>query len=284
MFFKLSDLMDEAFNIVLVGTGGQGVIVSSSILGWAALKMDNTNKVRSAETHGMAQRGGTVIVHLRFGPAVESPLVKINDADAMLSFEIVEAIRYLDFLKKDGILLINDEIVIPPILFRGQHATVNPDFCIGCGNCRINCAVNTYYQHPKAFAIINTPASTVLNGRCEILAGCTGCQRCMEICSRNAIQIIKEISYPGYIEIENKIKAVSKKGFIIPASKVAAELGDVRMANIVMIGALLGFKNVPLDLEVVKEALKIILNPKIIALNLKALEAGKELIKEYIKD
>ncbi|MFX1298068.1 MAG: 2-oxoacid:acceptor oxidoreductase family protein, partial [Promethearchaeota archaeon] len=141
--------MDKDFNIVLVGTGGQGVISASNILGWAALKMDGDNKVRTAETHGMAQRGGTVIVHLRFGRYVESPLVKIRNADVILSLELVEAVRYLNYLKKDGILLVNDDIIIPPILFQGQHMIVDPEVCVGCGNCRINCLVNTYYQDPK---------------------------------------------------------------------------------------------------------------------------------------
>jgi len=90
------------FNIVLVGTGGQGVILSSNILGWTAIKSDPRNKVRTAETHGMAQRGGTVIVHLRFGHNVESPLVKTRSADVMLAFELAEAVRYLDFLNPMG--------------------------------------------------------------------------------------------------------------------------------------------------------------------------------------
>ena len=276
--------MNESFNIVLVGTGGQGVILSSSILGMAALKTNPINKVRTAETHGMAQRGGTVIVHLRFGPNVESPLVKTNTADAILSFELAETIRYLEYLKKpNGILLANDEMIMPPVLFRGQHVNINSDSCIGCGNCRINCCVNANYRNPKNCVVISSPASQILNGRCEVLSGCTGCMRCIGICSQNAIQLVKEISYPLYSDIENQIKIVSTNGFIIPASKKAVELGDIRMTNIIMVGALLGFEQVPLKLEQVREAIRSTLNPKVVDKNLKALEIGQELIKNLKK-
>ncbi len=275
--------MNENFNIVLVGTGGQGVILSSNILGWAALKTSQKNKVRTAETHGMAQRGGTVIVHLRFGPTVESPMVKKKSADSILSFELVEAVRYSDFLKPDGILLVNDEVILPPVMFRGQHASINRDFCIGCGNCRTNCLINTYYRDPKSLAVINSPASRITNGVCEILSGCTGCSACIEICCRNAIQIEKEITYPCYLEIENKLKAISKNSFIIPASRTAMEMGEIRMTNVIMIGALLEFKDVPLEPSAIKEAMKQLLGPKIIDPNLKALEAGQGLMKKILK-
>jgi Pyruvate/2-oxoacid:ferredoxin oxidoreductase gamma subunit len=278
------DWMGADFNIVLVGTGGQGVILSSNILGQTALKSDPSNKVRTAETHGMAQRGGTVIVHLRFGPYVESPLVKINSADALLSFELIEAIRYKDYIKPNGILLVNDEIIIPPILFRGQHMEINPNVCVGCGNCRINCVINNYSQNPDSSIILNSPASRILNGTCEILSGCTACEACLEICRRNAIQVIKEITYPPHAEIMQAIKALTNNGFVIPASKIARELGDIRMSNTVMIGALFGFENVPLEFERVQEVISNILPPKVVNMNLKALEAGQKLITGFLKN
>ncbi len=277
---KYDDTMDKDYNIVLVGTGGQGVILASTILGWAALHLNEKTKVRTAETHGMAQRGGTVIVHLRFGPNVESPLVKTHSADVILSFELVEAIRYMNYLKPDGIMLVNNEIIIPPVLFRGQHVSVDPAVCIGCGNCRMNCYINTYYQDMDTLAIVSAPSSRIVNGKCEILPGCTGCVRCVEICNQNAIQLIKEISYPLYSEIEQTIKSASKNSYIIPASTIARELGDIRMTNIVMIGALLGFTNVPLKPELIKEAIHQILRPNVVEQNLKALETGQKLIQK----
>jgi len=267
------------FNIVLVGTGGQGVILSSNILGWTAIKSDPTNKVRTAETHGMAQRGGTVIVHLRFGPAVESPLVKMRSADVLLAFELVEAIRYLNFLKPNGILLVSDEIIIPPVCYRGQHARVNPKACIGCGNCRINCNINTYFQNTQSFAVINSPASHIVNGACEILPGCTGCMTCVEICRRSAIDVIKDIIYPPVTDIADAFKAITTQGFILPVSRIAQELGDIRMLNTVMIGALFGFQDVPLKFEIVKDVIHELLPPKVVELNLKALHAGRLYVK-----
>lgn len=275
--------MSTEFNIVLVGTGGQGVILSSNILGWTAIKSDQTNKVRTAETHGMAQRGGTVIVHLRFGHDVESPLVKTRSADVMLAFEMAEAVRYLDFLKPNGILLVSDEILIPPICYRGQHARVNPKDCIGCGNCRINCNINTYFQDSPSFAVINFPASHIVNGACEILSGCTGCMTCVEICRRNAIDIIKEISYPPTTDIANAFKTITNQAFILPVSRIAQELGDIRMLNTVMIGALFGFPNIPLKFEIVKDVIHELLPMKVVALNMKALDAGRQYVEGLLQ-
>jgi Pyruvate/2-oxoacid:ferredoxin oxidoreductase gamma subunit len=275
--------MPEDFNIVLVGTGGQGVVMASNILGWAALKANKNNKVRSAETHGMAQRGGTVIVHLRIGADIESPLVKTNSADAILSLELVETVRYVDYLKPDGILLVNNEIIIPPVLFRGQHVEADPELCIGCGNCRINCLVNNYYQDEEILAVIKSPSCHIVNGCREVLPGCTGCMRCNEICNQHALHLIEDISYPPYLEIEQLIKSSTPKGYILPASQIAKTAGDIRMTNIVMIGAFLGFEDLPLSMDHIKEAMAQILRPKLLAANLKALEMGYKAIKELRK-
>ncbi|MHA1270441.1 MAG: indolepyruvate oxidoreductase subunit beta [Candidatus Helarchaeota archaeon] len=272
--------MDENFSIILVGTGGQGVIRASSVLGWAVLQSNEDYQLRTAETHGMAQRGGSVIVHLRFGPDVESPLVKTQSADVLISFELVEAIRYINYIKKDGIILINNEIIIPPVLFRAQHIEIDPAICIGCGNCSSNCSVNTYFKNPKAITIIDHPALSIINGICQVLEGCTGCKLCIKTCSQNAITPEYKIRYPLYDEIENKLKSVSKNYHIIKASQLAQKLGDIRMTNIVMIGALLSFEEVPITVNAVKGAIRKVFNPKIADINIKALESGFNLIKK----
>ncbi len=104
-------------DIVVVGVGGQGVILLSSIIGKAALKAGIP--VRSAETHGMAQRGGSVINHLRIG-CVFGPKVPIGGADILLALEPAEALRNAHYLSKDGIALVNINPVLPSTVTTGQ--------------------------------------------------------------------------------------------------------------------------------------------------------------------
>ncbi|MEO0104853.1 MAG: 2-oxoacid:acceptor oxidoreductase family protein, partial [candidate division WOR-3 bacterium] len=93
----------NTINIIICGIGGQGVLLLSDILGEVA--MENGFLVKKSEVKGMAQRGGSVISHLRFGEEVYSPLIPLKEADFLLSMEKLEALRYLDYLKEDGILI-----------------------------------------------------------------------------------------------------------------------------------------------------------------------------------
>jgi indolepyruvate ferredoxin oxidoreductase beta subunit len=99
------------FHILNVGVGGQGVIRASQILAWAALR-EGMN-VRAAETHGMAQRGGSVVCYLNVGPSVEGPLFAKGTADIILSFEEVEALRNVEFANEDTFFLIATTKMIP---------------------------------------------------------------------------------------------------------------------------------------------------------------------------
>jgi indolepyruvate ferredoxin oxidoreductase beta subunit len=103
-------------NVLLVGVGGQGILTTSAILGRAALKAGVN--VITAETHGMAQRGGSVEVHVRFGE-VYAPLIPLGGADVMVSLEPVEAVRYARYLNRDTLVILNDRSVIPPIVSSG---------------------------------------------------------------------------------------------------------------------------------------------------------------------
>ena len=94
------------YTIQIVGVGGQGVLLASMVLGNAAMK--SGYKVAMSEVHGMAQRGGSVVTYVRYGSEVHSPIVDLGEADYMLAFEPLEAARYLPYLKKDGVI-INDE-------------------------------------------------------------------------------------------------------------------------------------------------------------------------------
>ncbi len=96
-----------AKNILLVGVGGQGTILASKIL---SLGLTTANyDVKMSEIHGMSQRGGSVTSHIRFDKdKVYSPVVELGDADIIVAFEKMEALRYLDYLKKDGKVVVND--------------------------------------------------------------------------------------------------------------------------------------------------------------------------------
>ncbi len=93
-------------NIMVVGVGGQGTLLTSRIIGKTALSAGYD--VKLSEVHGMAQRGGSVVTFVRFGEKVSEPVVEEGQADILISFERLEALRYQHFLKKEGIIIVND--------------------------------------------------------------------------------------------------------------------------------------------------------------------------------
>ena len=93
-------------NIMIVGVGGQGTLLTSRIIGKTAMEMGYDVKI--SEVHGMAQRGGSVVTFVRYGEQVSEPVVEEGQADVIIAFERLEALRYAHFLKKDGVLVIND--------------------------------------------------------------------------------------------------------------------------------------------------------------------------------
>ncbi|MBE5869907.1 MAG: pyruvate ferredoxin oxidoreductase [Lachnospiraceae bacterium] len=92
-------------DIMICGVGGQGTVLASKIIAAAAMQMGET--VHSAETIGMAQRGGPVTSHVRIGERAYSPLIPLGNADMLLAFEPAEAVRNLQYLKKDGLVIVN---------------------------------------------------------------------------------------------------------------------------------------------------------------------------------
>lgn len=93
-------------NIMVVGVGGQGTLLTSRIIGKTALNAGYD--VKLSEVHGMAQRGGSVVTYVRYGKSVNEPTVEEGDVDVLLAFERLEALRYAHFLKKDGVIVVND--------------------------------------------------------------------------------------------------------------------------------------------------------------------------------
>ena len=101
----------ETKNIMIVGVGGQGTLLTSRILG--GLTMHAGYDVKLSEVHGMAQRGGSVVTYVRYGSKVYEPIVEEGQADVLIAFERLEALRYAHCLKEDGVLIVNDQRIDP---------------------------------------------------------------------------------------------------------------------------------------------------------------------------
>jgi len=192
----------KSYNLLNVGVGGQGVIRASQILSYAAL-LDNY-KIRTAETHGMAQRGGSVASYLRFGTEVEGPLIPRGKTDTILAFEASEAVRIFNYAGPETIFLINENIIIPPMIHQ------------------------------------------------------------------------MGMDYPNLAEIRDFLKNVSPHIFFIDGVKIAAELGNPRTMNVVMLGALIGLQVLPLKKETLQKAILSYLPSKFHDINKKAFEIGIE--------
>lgn len=104
-------------NIMIVGVGGQGTLLTSRILGKLATRAGYD--VKLSEVHGMAQRGGSVVTFVRYGDNVAKPIVEEGQADVLIAFERLEALRYIHFLKKDGSVIVNDWRIDPITVVTG---------------------------------------------------------------------------------------------------------------------------------------------------------------------
>ena len=99
------------FNLMIAGVGGQGTVLASKLISAAAMKKGYD--VRTTETIGMAQRGGSVVSHVRIGENIFSPLIPLGKADALIAFEPAEAVRQFLYLRKDGALIVCDTAIKP---------------------------------------------------------------------------------------------------------------------------------------------------------------------------
>lgn len=189
-------------NFVLVGVGGQGAILASDILTDVGLKAGYD--ARKAEVHGMAQRGGSVITHIRWAEKVYSPLIGKGEAHFLLALEKLEALRYIEFLRPGGIALVNDQ-AIPPV------------------------AVN-----------------------------------------------IGAASYPDDERIKSLLAQVAGKVIFIPALRKAEELGEPRITNIVLLGALSSLLEVPE--EIWHKAIEKRVPQRYLELNIRAFQEGRKMV------
>jgi len=195
--------MDQiSTNILVAGVGGQGVILASDIM--SEVFMEAGYDVKKSEVHGMAMRGGIVTSHFRFGKKVYSPLIKEGEADILFAFEQLEGLRWVNFLRPNGRIVMNDHKINPP-------------------------AVN-----------------------------------------------LGEMKYPE--AIPETIRSKIKNFYLVKGTDIALQLGDVRAANVVLLGAISKFFEVKEDLW-----LNTILNylpAKVHELNRKAFATGRDQISQ----
>jgi len=189
--------MTVSFDILIVGIGGQGTILASNILGEACLI--EGRHVKGAETHGMAQRGGSVESHIRIGGQF-GPLIVPGQADLLISFDLLEALRYSHYLKKGGMLVVNRHLVLPTSVFTQKIAVPTED---------------------------------------EIIGRLKNCDLCL-----------------------------------LDADAIAADAGSVLAQNVVMLGAASGA--MPLKPESLVAAVRKLVPPKTIEVNIKAFEMGRK--------
>jgi indolepyruvate ferredoxin oxidoreductase beta subunit len=116
--------MDKTTNILLCGVGGQGILLASEVISSACLKAGYD--VKQSEVHGMAQRGGSVVSHIRFGRKVYSPLIEPGGADIVASFELLEALRYLPYMNRNTRVIVNMQRILPAPVAAGTD-TYPPD-------------------------------------------------------------------------------------------------------------------------------------------------------------
>jgi len=196
--------MGKSYNFLLAGVGGQGTILASNVLADVALAAGFD--VKKSEVHGMAQRGGTVNTHVRWDTErVYSPLIGLGEADVLLAFEEAEALRYVDYLKPGGAVVVNRHRIMP---------------------------------------------ITVTSGGA---------------------------SYPTEADLHAVYGMLTDHLRLVPGTEIARELGNTRAANVVLIGALSTFLDVPVGtwLEVIEGRVP----PKYFELNRQAFMSGREAVE-----
>jgi indolepyruvate ferredoxin oxidoreductase beta subunit len=195
----------RAYNFVLVGVGGQGTLLASNIL--AEVGLAAGFDVKKSEVHGMAQRGGSVASHVRWHPEqVFSPLVGLGEADILLSFEKVEALRFAEFLRRGGTAVVNDMAIVPVTVSSGTAV------------------------------------------------------------------------YPGDEHLQKVFASLDAELVMVPGERLAQEAGNVKAANVVLLGAI--SKLLPLPEETWWECLAQRVPKKFLELNRVAFASGRAAVKQ----
>jgi len=194
--------MNNAINFVLVGVGGQGTILASDVLAELGLKLGYD--VKKAEVHGMSQRGGSVVSHLRWGQQVFAPVIGRGEADYLLAFEKLEAARFVEWLRPGGTVVVNDYSIEP--------ATVNAGSAV----------------------------------------------------------------YPQDGILQTALANVTPHAVWVKGAEIAVALGNPKVANVALLGALSALLEP--DLQIWDEVLRLRIPAKYLELNRKAFRAGRDAV------
>jgi indolepyruvate ferredoxin oxidoreductase beta subunit len=176
-----------SLNIFICGVGGQGLVLLTSVIGDACAK--SGKKIITGEMYGLSQRSGTVSVHLRIGEDAFSPLIPYGEADIIIALEAIEALRYIEYLKKDGIILMNKRIMHPPIetskiiTAKGTKYLMLEDIVSKLRNWTTNIAVINSLKLAKESGNVNTENTVFL-----------GCLSALEIFPAEESEIRESIS------------------------------------------------------------------------------------------
>lgn len=187
-------------NILVAGVGGQGTLLASRIMG--NLFIDLGYDVKISEVHGMAQRGGSVVTHVKYGEKVFSPLVEPGNTDILLAFEKMEALRWIHFLKEGGTAIVNNQAIDPMSVIMGAA------------------------------------------------------------------------HYPE--DVEHEIQEACPNAVILDALAVAKDLGNIKVVNTVLIGALARYLTI--EPEKWEKAIERNVPPKTIGINIKAFYKGYSIL------
>ncbi|MBE6352180.1 MAG: indolepyruvate oxidoreductase subunit beta [Treponema bryantii] len=183
--------MSEVKNIMIVGVGGQGALLASKTLGQVLL--DSGFDVKVSEVHGMSQRGGSVVTYVRYGEKVYSPIVDKGQADFIVSFEMLEAARYTEYLKTDGQIVVNTQNIDPmPVITGAAEYPTNLQEKIQAANIKID-ALDCLTLAEQAGT--SKAVNIVLMGRLS---------KYMDFSVETWLQAIEKLVKPQFLEINKK--------------------------------------------------------------------------------
>lgn len=177
-------------NIMIVGVGGQGTLLTSRILGGITLQAGYD--VKLSEVHGMAQRGGSVVTYVRYGEKVAEPIIEEGQADVLIAFERLEAMRYMHYLKKDGVLIVNDQRIDPmPVV-------------IGAAQYPENIIEQLKETHTVISVDAMSEAKKIGNGKCFNIIILGIAAKHMDFSKADWLKVIAETVPPATIVINQK--------------------------------------------------------------------------------